>query len=186
MHAAIGNLVLLRREPDQLEGRFDSGNATFMQIRSPDFRVERADTPLRDRHDATHRTTSLTLERVWENGPLWFLVHLREEGRIEFGYAMDAETGRPGPVFFTSRDGSWCELSTSGDGIRHVWEGGPRRLRASIEDDAALWHEQGEPGWSRFGLTVRRERQWVWLDDPDGPLAWPLGGRADPGAAERR
>ncbi|MGH3812501.1 MAG: methyltransferase domain-containing protein [Pseudonocardiaceae bacterium] len=33
--ASVGNLVLLRRETDRLEGRFDSGYATFMHMRTP-------------------------------------------------------------------------------------------------------------------------------------------------------
>lgn len=65
-------------------------------------------------------------ERLWENPPLWFLVHLWQGGRLEFGYGMDPETGGPGAVYFSARDGSWCELTrAASDGTRQVWEGGP-------------------------------------------------------------
>ena len=37
VHAVIGNLVLLRRDGDRLSGRFDTGAATFMQMRTPAF-----------------------------------------------------------------------------------------------------------------------------------------------------
>ena len=33
LHAAVGNLVLLRRLTDRLEGRFDPGTATFVRMR---------------------------------------------------------------------------------------------------------------------------------------------------------
>ena len=26
----------------------------------------------------------------------------------------------------------------------------------------------------RYGVTVSGERVWAWLDDPEGPYAWPL------------
>lgn len=39
----------------------------------------------------------------------------------------------------------------------------------------ALWEHEGRPGRERYGVTVRGERQWAWLDDPEGAYAWPLG-----------
>ncbi|MFD8377636.1 methyltransferase domain-containing protein [Streptomyces sp. NPDC059679] len=45
----------------------------------------------------------------------------------------------------------------------------------------ALWEHEGRPGRERYGVTVREQRQWAWLDDPEGAYAWPLG----PAHAER-
>ncbi|MGH3822443.1 MAG: hypothetical protein ACRDRA_06335 [Pseudonocardiaceae bacterium] len=173
---SVGNLVLLRREADRLEGRFDSGYATFMHMRTPAFHVEPPVRPARDRDNAQRRRTTLRAERLWENVPLWFLVHLWEGGRVDFGYAMDPDTGGPGAVFFSSQDGSWCELSTAAENEdREVWEGGPRRLWATIEAATEFWHQLGEPGWSRFGLTVMSsDTQTVWLDEPTSENRWPL------------
>ncbi|QKV94937.1 methyltransferase domain-containing protein [Streptomyces sp. NA02950] len=39
----------------------------------------------------------------------------------------------------------------------------------------ALWEHEDRPGRERYGVTVRGERQWAWLDDPEGPYGWPLG-----------
>lgn len=39
----------------------------------------------------------------------------------------------------------------------------------------ALWEHEGRPGHERYGVTVRGERQWAWLDEPEGAYAWPLG-----------
>ncbi|MFE2184083.1 methyltransferase domain-containing protein [Streptomyces sp. NPDC059455] len=46
----------------------------------------------------------------------------------------------------------------------------------------ALWEHEGRPGRERYGVTVRGERQWAWLDDPEGAYGWPLGppGRLEP------
>ncbi|WP_318203507.1 methyltransferase domain-containing protein [Streptomyces sp. SCL15-4] len=41
-------------------------------------------------------------------------------------------------------------------------------------DAYALWEREGEPGHGRYGVTVRGEHAWAWLDDPEGPYAWPL------------
>ncbi|CAM5665211.1 Protein-L-isoaspartate O-methyltransferase OS=Streptomyces alboniger OX=132473 GN=CP975_12170 PE=3 SV=1 [Streptomyces alboniger] len=38
----------------------------------------------------------------------------------------------------------------------------------------ALWEREGRPQRERYGITVSGEREWAWLDDPEGPYAWPL------------
>ena len=179
--ASVGNLVLLRRKPDRLEGRFDSDYATFMHMQTPAFHTEPHAGPARNRAEARQGTTTLTHERLWENLPLWFLLHLWQRGRVGFGYAMDPVTRGLGAVFFSAEDGSWCELSTAGDeGTREVWEGGPRRLWASIAAGMEFWRQQGEPGWDRFGLTVQPGRQTIWLDTPDSCHQWPIDGSRGP------
>ncbi|MFF9812101.1 methyltransferase domain-containing protein [Streptomyces sp. NPDC014006] len=48
--------------------------------------------------------------------------------------------------------------------------------RGSLEAEEAyaLWEREGMPTRERYGLTVRGEREWAWLDDPEGPYVWPL------------
>lgn len=173
--ASVGNLVQLRREHGRLEGRFDSDYATFMHMRTPTFHVEPQAGPVRNTAETRQGATTLIQERLWENVPLWFFLHLWQGGRVGFGYAMDLVTRGPGAVFFSGEDGSWCELSTAGaDGIRDVWEGGPSRLWANIEAGLEFWRQQGQPGWDRFGLTVQPGRQTIWLDTPDSDHQWPI------------
>jgi protein-L-isoaspartate O-methyltransferase len=38
----------------------------------------------------------------------------------------------------------------------------------------ALWEREGRPGRERYGITVGGEYAWSWLDEPEGPYAWPL------------
>ncbi|GAA2256907.1 O-methyltransferase [Streptomyces ruber] len=38
----------------------------------------------------------------------------------------------------------------------------------------ALWDHEGRPARERYGITVSGEHAWAWLDDPEGPYAWPL------------
>ncbi|MFI9171317.1 methyltransferase domain-containing protein [Streptomyces lincolnensis] len=37
-----------------------------------------------------------------------------------------------------------------------------------------LWEREGHPRRERYGITVSGEHEWAWLDDPEGPYAWPL------------
>ncbi|NEB01838.1 methyltransferase domain-containing protein [Streptomyces sp. SID13726] len=48
--------------------------------------------------------------------------------------------------------------------------------RGSLEppEAYALWEREGEPSRERYGVTVAGEREWAWLDEPEGPYAWPL------------
>ncbi|MGW7255687.1 methyltransferase domain-containing protein [Streptomyces sp. NPDC054834] len=38
----------------------------------------------------------------------------------------------------------------------------------------ALWEREGRPPRERYGVTVGGDREWAWLDDPEGPHTWPL------------
>ncbi|MEU9732629.1 methyltransferase domain-containing protein [Streptomyces sp. NPDC048002] len=38
----------------------------------------------------------------------------------------------------------------------------------------AMWEREGRPQRRRYGVTVSGGRGWAWLDDPEGPYAWPL------------
>ncbi|MYR03401.1 MULTISPECIES: methyltransferase domain-containing protein [unclassified Streptomyces] len=37
-----------------------------------------------------------------------------------------------------------------------------------------LWEREQEPERERYGVTLAGEHGWAWLDDPEGPYAWPL------------
>ncbi|MEU6445301.1 methyltransferase domain-containing protein [Streptomyces sp. NPDC046979] len=38
----------------------------------------------------------------------------------------------------------------------------------------ALWDREDAPHRERFGITLSGARAWAWLDDPEGPYAWPF------------
>lgn len=67
-----------------------------------------------------------------------------------------------------SDSGSWARLDadlTSPEPWK-VRQLGPRRLLDEAEAAYDWWHDQGEPGMDRFGLTATNTRQWLWLDTP--------------------
>ncbi len=41
----------------------------------------------------------------------------------------------------------------------------------------ALWRREGRPQRERYGVTVAGDRQWAWLDDPEGRTPGPSGHR---------
>jgi hypothetical protein len=43
-----------------------------------------------------------------------------------------------------------------------------------VEQAHEEWRSLGRPARDRFGLTVRPDRQDLWLDDPDGAHHWSL------------
>ncbi|WP_250298472.1 methyltransferase domain-containing protein [Streptomyces sp. A 4/2] len=38
----------------------------------------------------------------------------------------------------------------------------------------SLWEREERPARERYGVTVSGGHEWAWLDDPEGPYAWPL------------
>ncbi|MDQ0581081.1 methyltransferase domain-containing protein [Streptomyces rishiriensis] len=52
------------------------------------------------------------------------------------------------------------------------------------QEASALWEREGMPGRERYGITVGAEHAWAWLDEPEGPYAWPLPGSSGPGLVE--
>jgi methyltransferase of ATP-grasp peptide maturase system len=170
-----GNLVLLTRLADRAEGYFDRTWAGFMALRpnTPSHRDTDRHWPAgaRDRVEATPRTTDLDQLHPWDNLVAWFLAQLTVPDEISYGHTTNSSRD----VFLTSADGSWCEVSDHTDNrTRQVWETGPTPLWRAIENANQLWHELGQPGWDRFGLTATIEQQWVWLDSPNGDHTWPL------------
>ncbi|MEV0621280.1 ATP-grasp peptide maturase system methyltransferase [Nonomuraea sp. NPDC050404] len=75
-------------------------------------------------------------------------------------------------VLHDSKTGSQADVRPAGSGWL-VHQQGPVRLWDEVEKVIETWQRAGQPHQSGFGLTVARERQWVWLGSPDGP-SWDL------------
>jgi protein-L-isoaspartate(D-aspartate) O-methyltransferase len=46
----------------------------------------------------------------------------------------------------------------------------------SPQEAFALWIREGGPPRDRYGITIDGNREWAWLDAPEGPYTWPLPG----------
>ncbi|MGH3853241.1 MAG: hypothetical protein ACRDR6_07020 [Pseudonocardiaceae bacterium] len=167
-----GNLVLLHRTSDGAEGRFDRTYGSFMAMRRVgETYTSPRPSPTRDRAGARSRGSTLDVTRPWEHPVPWFLAHFQPPAGITFGLCGEDTSKPPTTTFLAAADGSWCEI----DEHRRVWECGSHQLWRIIEDAHSAWCAMGQPGWERFGLTVRPSQQWVWLDSPDSDIRWDLG-----------
>lgn len=156
---AAGNLVDLRRTPDGVEGRFLPRWAGFMPLRTAGPAPPRA--PRRPR--AVQRTTTLPAALPWREDPVvWFLAALHLPAGIDAGFRVVPGTGTPAAAMLEAADGSWTEVTRDGRTVT----GSAPDLWAAVEDADRLWHDLGEPGWERLGVTADATGQRVWVDAP--------------------
>jgi protein-L-isoaspartate(D-aspartate) O-methyltransferase len=170
-----GNLVLLERKDDRLEGRFIERYGAFMVMRQ------------HDNHDASslpwqhelpldrERTTRTPAE---PSTVAQFFRSVMSTIPLRHRYTFDEQTRQPTAVRLATADGSCCEVELTSDrnGTRTVREGGPTPIWWEIERAYQQWCDWGEPGWDRVGITVRHEAWMVWLDEPRNIIRWPAAG----------
>lgn len=68
-------------------------------------------------------------------------------------------------VSFQPENGRWPVVQR---GRGRIWD--------TLETAVALWDHLQQPDISRLGVSALDDinRQYVWLDDPDGPYSWPM------------
>jgi protein-L-isoaspartate(D-aspartate) O-methyltransferase len=165
-----GNLAVLERHGDRLEGRFSARPVSFMTMRHAGAPRARTTAP---RGGSVVRRATRAPDAPWRAcPPAWFWASLRVPG-LGHGFVLDVERRAPTATLVTAADGSRAEVEL-GEGPRTVTESGPTALWQLVEEEWTRWQALGEPGWERLGLTVTPQRQWVWLDGASGPHRWPL------------
>lgn len=168
-----GNLALLHRYPDRLEGRFTHRWASFMTMRRHHDHVGE---PTRPRSEHTRHRTTTTPPRPWHDSRVvWLLAQFHGlPASVQIGMELDPETRQPTASLLSTPDGSWAAVSLTGDNDHYdVVEGGRAALWSSIEHAHQMWLHHDRPDWPRLGLTVTAERQHLWIDTPDG-TSWQL------------
>jgi methyltransferase of ATP-grasp peptide maturase system len=168
-----GNLVLLHRHPDRLEGRFTTRWGSFMTMRHHNDKASAPPQP-RSAHTRRRRTT-IPPHPWWDHRIGWLLAQFQGlPADVHIGMHLDPDTRQPTASFLSAPDGSWATVSlTSNHGHYDVIEGGPTALWDSLERAHQVWLEHEQPEWTRLGLTVTPDRQRLWIDTPDG-TSWPL------------
>jgi protein-L-isoaspartate O-methyltransferase len=168
-----GNLILLYRFPDRMEGHFITRWASFMTMRhhsdqAPKIRQPRAE-------QARLRTTITPPNPWYSNRVVWLLAQLQGlPPGVQIGMQLDPDTRQPTASLVSTPDGSWAAVSlTSHDGRHDVVEGGPVALWEHVERAHQVWLDHNQPDWPRLGLTVTPQRQHLWIDTPD-ETSWPL------------
>jgi protein-L-isoaspartate(D-aspartate) O-methyltransferase len=160
-----GNLILLRRYEDRLEGRFTRWWAAFMRMRHHNATIaSRAP----QAEDGRERVTTAPAQPWNTDREVWLLACLHLPPELRYGYTLDPSTRTPNATTLSAPDGSWCkvELATDGNGFRQIRESGPMSLWVHVERAYEAWLRWNQPNWERFGITVTPQTQEVWLDKP--------------------
>lgn len=161
-----GNLVLLKRETDRLEGRFTAWYGAFMVMR---HNIDHDEQPNpRWRPALPLDRQRLTTTPAEPSSVARFFRSVTSTIQLRHGYTFDEQTRQPTAVSLAAADGSCCEieLAANEDGTRTVREGGPTPLWAEIERAFQQWRDWGEPGWDKVGITATPQACTVWLDEP--------------------
>jgi methyltransferase of ATP-grasp peptide maturase system len=145
------------------EGRVLAEDGRFMPLRA--HRLTRT-AQLDETTGAIRRTTLSAEELVSPRSRFEFYAGLLLPG-------VTATSGPQGAVRLEHPDGSWVR-HPGGRGPHDVRQGGARNLWDIVEQAYEEWQSLGRPARDRFGLTVRPDRQDLWLDDPDGAHRWSL------------
>jgi methyltransferase of ATP-grasp peptide maturase system len=122
------------------------------------------------RHEAAQtRPTDLSIRTVLNPGSRFEFF----AGLVLPQAAPAVDPDEPEATFLVHPDGSWIRHESE-DSRHLVTQGGPRRLWDLLEQGYQDWQELGGPDRDRFGLTVARDHQRIWLDEPASAHSWPL------------
>lgn len=168
---SAGNLALLRRFPDRLEGRFTTRWAAFMLMRHHN---EAISAPQPRHEDTRHRTTTTPPQPWADNRVVWFLAQLHGLPRgVQFGMTLDPDSRQPTASLLSAPDGSRATVGLNSDlGTFDVTEAGPTPLWEPVERAHEAWLASSQPDWTRIGTTVTPDEQWIWIDSPDARTRW--------------
>jgi protein-L-isoaspartate O-methyltransferase len=89
------------------------------------------------------------------------------------GFRHVAARGESGDALwlYSTSDGSWAYVYTPDDGSEGTaYQAGGRSLWDEVEAALAWYEQAGQPGVSRFGMTVAADGWRVWLDEPGNHL----------------
>ncbi|MDR7303018.1 hypothetical protein JOF55_003199 [Haloactinomyces albus] len=168
-----GNLALLHRYPDRLEGRFLDRWAAFMTMRHHGDTPPAAITAPQDDRPRT-RTTAAPPSPWWDHRVVWLLARFHGlPTDVAVGMQLDPQTRQPTAATMSTPDGSTATIDLAPiDGRHRVTETGPTSLWDPVEHAHQAWLDHDRPDWPRLGLTITPHHQWLWIDEPHGPHQW--------------
>ncbi|WP_020670608.1 methyltransferase domain-containing protein [Amycolatopsis nigrescens] len=155
LHSPLLRLTV--RHDGTASGPF-SGNADFMTLRG-----QRTSQAIPDYEDDPYRESSTDLHPYWATGDIEggaFAVSVLTSD-IQFNSTDPDEV-----LLWDSARTSWATVSVGREGHHLVRQHGPRNLWDDVEKAVDFWAARGHPAYSRFGVVVTPDRQWVYLDDP--------------------
>ncbi|MPZ28306.1 MAG: methyltransferase domain-containing protein [Micromonosporaceae bacterium] len=171
--------VLDRTDEGGLVGRIDPEPVSFITMRTTGYQPRPV--KVRRPEGVPHRgLTALDPRLVDPLGhaydlQLWLALHLPGSANLALTCSDD---GTPDGIILAGAD-SYVDVGyqPTRPGTWPVNQLGTRRLWDTVESAYAAYHRQDKPARDRLGITGNVDgEQYVWLDDPDGPYAWPMPG----------
>lgn len=175
-------LILDKTAPDEVTGHLDTYDVGFMPLRRD------VHSPLGPHETigayagkmAHYGTTATDPRRVHQAAPgLALFCQLHVPG-LRLGYDTDStgstDRSHAAGVIAHTADALARACFHAESGRWPVIQRGSLRVWDSIETAVALWDHLHQPDISRFGVSALDDvnRQYVWLDDPNGPYSWPM------------
>ncbi|OIJ96718.1 methyltransferase [Streptomyces sp. MUSC 14] len=160
-------LVKLIVAGDSASGWFSEDDPSFMIARQQDAPESLGAVPAPE--DGTTRRATYGPEVLTASGPAFMAQLAAPDARF---FSMTVDGGPDSTFVLDSVTDSFAVLDPTDSGWQ-VRQGGPRRLWDAVESAVGTWEEYGSPNTAAFGATVSREKQVVWLGNPNGPH-WPL------------
>jgi hypothetical protein len=132
-----------------------------MWLRAQQFRA--LDEPENFAGLVEHSTTAVELIDVFDESAIFVAGLLVPECKVSYEYT---DAGLIRTVRLLAVD-SWAAVTSATGEVRQL---GARRLWDEVESAYEWWREVGRPSYDRFGVTVTREGQSIWLDHPGNVL----------------
>ncbi|MGH3979736.1 MAG: methyltransferase domain-containing protein [Pseudonocardiaceae bacterium] len=175
-------LVLDKTAPNEVTGRFDHRRVGFMPLRpsiedplGPGETTGLCVTGMA--HEGTTRTDPGRIHDATSDLVLFCQFHLPGLQHSYDTGSDDLDRSRVKRLIVHTADAMAGVSFTRGDDGRWpVVQRGRHRIWDTIESALELWDYLREPDISRFGVSALDDvnRQYVWLDDPEGPYSWPM------------
>lgn len=171
-------MVLDKTALDEVTGSFDAMLAFFMPMREdPDHPWGACGAGTGARGGiAHHGMTDLDPRSLLaEEHDWWLFLRLHLPGAT-FGHMLGTHGQRDAIVIQTPTSSATTTFAPAGDHRWSTTQRGPARLWDTVEAARRNWERLGRPSRTRLGISALDDthRQYVWLDDPDGPYAWPM------------
>ncbi len=183
-------LVRLQGQPDgSFQGRLRFQGASFMPLRQagqpPPPGPQAARALIESTEGGDTRSCTLPTALTYRSTASWGLMFMIGAAGQDLAWCWRGPAPEWGeynsdqrcelPALVSWLDGSWANVSRSGERRLEVTQGGPRRLWDIVESCEALFSAEGEPTHARYGITVTRDRrQRLWLDCPESAHSWEL------------
>ncbi|MGH3916425.1 MAG: methyltransferase domain-containing protein [Pseudonocardiaceae bacterium] len=166
-------LILLTVNDGSASGKFLHQSGSFMPLRTdPAQPFNYTVTICHETRDAIHGYSQLDPQKAY-NDQTWGLLAQTHLSGVACRQIYVDDDEHLGTELATTDGSSWAIIHHNPDDHGHpTCQAGSRRLWDELEQLHQQWITLGCPVYHRFGLTLGRHSQTLWLDHPDCDHTW--------------